>query len=257
VKFDLHCHTREGSIDSKVPLTTYVTTLKEKGYSGMMITDHDSYKGCQAWDKIKDNPECQNFTVIKGIEYDTRDAGHFLVIMPDGVELDVLCLRGMKLKTLIKIVHHYGGILGPAHPYGVRCSSAMLFKTLAKEPHLVREFDFIETFNTCESPLSNILARKMALKFGKPGIGGTDAHEEKYLGMAHTEIDANITCNNDMISAILAHRIVDCGGTEREFTRKAKMKESKYAVWGFKLYNLGLGALFSPYRGYKIYMLAI
>ena len=108
----------------------------------MMITDHDSYKGCQAWDKIKDNPECQNFTVIKGIEYDTRDAGHFLVIMPDGVELDVLCLRGMKLKTLIKIVHHYGGILGPAHPYGVRCSSAMLFRTLAKEPHIVREFDF-------------------------------------------------------------------------------------------------------------------
>ena len=92
----------------------------------------------------------------------------------------------------------------------------------------------------------------MALKFGKPGIAGTDAHEEKYLGMAHTEIDANITCNNDMISAMLAHQIVDCGGTEREFTRKAKMKESKYAVWGFKLYNLGLGALFSPYRGYKI-----
>lgn len=222
MKFDLHCHTKEGSIDSKVALATYVSTLKQKGYSGMMITDHDSYKGCQTWDKIKDNPECQDFTVIKGIEYDTRDAGHFLVIMPDGIELDVLQIRGMKLRTLIKIVHHYGGILGPAHPYGVRCSSAMLFKTLAKEPNIVREFDFIETFNTCESPLSNILARKMALKFGKPGIGGTDAHEEKYLGMAHTEIDAHITCNNDMISAILAHRIVDCGGTEREFTKRQR-----------------------------------
>ncbi len=138
MKFDLHCHTKEGSIDSKVALATYVSTLKQKGYSGMMITDHDSYKGCQTWDKIKDNPECQDFTVIKGIEYDTRDAGHFLVIMPDGIELDVLQIRGMKLRTLIKIVHHYGGILGPAHPYGVRCSSAMLFKTLAKEPNIVR-----------------------------------------------------------------------------------------------------------------------
>lgn len=223
----------------------------------MMITDHDTYKGCHRWDEIKDLPECQDFVVIKGIEYDTKDAGHFLVIMPDGIELGVLKLRGMKLRTLIKIVHHYGGILGPAHPYGVRSSSAMLFKRMATDPQLIHEFDFIETFNTCESPLSNILARKMALKYGKPGIGGTDAHEEKYLGMAYTELDANITCNDDMIQALLDYRVVDCGGTERGLTKKGKRKESLYAVWGFQMYNKGLGKLFSPFRGYMIYMLAV
>lgn len=255
MKFDMHCHTKVGSIDSKVSLETYVQTLKSMNYSGMMITDHDSYKGCQVWDNIKNNQECQDFTVIKGIEYDTKDAGHFIVIMPDDSLLDVLCVRGMRLKTLIKIVHRYGGILGPAHPYGVRSSSAMLFKTLVKDPTLLHAFDFIETFNTCESPLSNLLARKLAIKYGKPGIGGTDAHEERYLGMAYTEIDADIRCNNDMISAIKAYRIVDCGGTERAETRKSQMKESFCAVWGFRLYNAGLGKLFSPYRGYKLYTL--
>ncbi len=257
MKFDLHCHTKVGSIDSKVPLETYVIQLKKQGYNGIMITDHDSYKGCHHWDKIKDNPEYKDFTVIKGIEYDTKDAGHFLVIMPEYALLHVLEIRGMKLKTLIRIVHYYGGLLGPAHPYGVRSSSAMLFKQLAKNPLLIHEFDFIETFNACESPLSNILAEKLAQKYGKMGLGGSDTHEEAYLGMGYTEIDASIGSNEDMIAAIKNNRVVQAGGKERETTKKTKHKEALYAIWAFHLYNKGLGKLFSPYRGLQIYQLNI
>lgn len=251
MKFDLHCHTKIGSIDSKVSLETYARVLKSKGFSGMMISDHDSYKGCHQWDRLKTLPQFRDFTVIKGVEYDTQDAGHFLVVMPDGVELGVLRIRGMKLHRLLKLVHNHNGILGPAHPYGVRSSSAMLFKTLARNPKLIHQFDFVEVFNTCESPLSNVLARKMASKYGKPGIGGSDAHEEKYLGMAFTEIDGHIKTNNDFINAIKTYRVVDCGGVERGITRKSKHKERIYAVWGFKAYNYGLGKLFAPVRRHR------
>ena len=30
MKLDMHCHVREGSVDSRVSLDEYITTLKEK-----------------------------------------------------------------------------------------------------------------------------------------------------------------------------------------------------------------------------------
>ena len=130
LKFDLHCHTKEGSIDSKVSLERYVELLKAQDFDGFMITDHNSYKGCRAWDRMKKLPEYEDFVVLRGIEYDTKDAGHILVIMPDGLYLPILRVRGMTLRRLLKIVHRFGGILGPAHPFGVRSSSAMYFKKM-------------------------------------------------------------------------------------------------------------------------------
>ena len=69
----------------------------------------------------------------------------------------------MTLKRLLKIVHRFGGILGPAHPFGVKSSSAMYFKKMNME--LIERFDFIETFNTCESDRSNELAKQLAEKY--------------------------------------------------------------------------------------------
>ena len=62
-------------------------------------------------DAIKNDPKYRNFTVIRGIEYDTKDAGHILVILPDGIYPRVLRIRGLKCSTLIKLVHSLGGIL--------------------------------------------------------------------------------------------------------------------------------------------------
>ena len=53
MKFDLHCHTKEGSFDSKVPISEYVSKYKILGYDGLMITDHNSYRGCRAWHRIQ------------------------------------------------------------------------------------------------------------------------------------------------------------------------------------------------------------
>jgi len=63
------------------------------------------------------------FCGLKGVEYDTCDCGHILVIMPFGVKLKILELRGLPGSILVKIVHAYGGILGPAHPYGEKFMS--------------------------------------------------------------------------------------------------------------------------------------
>ena len=249
----MHCHVKGGSIDSRVSLERFIHLLQIQDFDGMMITDHDSYRACHYWDRIKRNPLFKDFVVIRGIEYDTRDAGHFLVIMPDDVYLKVLTIRGMRLERLISIVHGNGGILGPAHPYGVRSSSAMLFSFMAKSPNIIHQFDFIETFNTCESPLSNALAHKMAIKYEKPGTGGTDAHDEQYVGMGYTDIDAQIRCNNDMIRAIKDGRIIGASGIERKETTRSRMKDSFLGVIGFKIYNQGLSKILKPYRKHQVH----
>ena len=87
MKFDLHCHTKEGSLDSKVSVREFADKFMKLGFDGFMISDHNSYKGCKAWDRIKHEPKYSSLTVIRGIEYDTKDAGHVLVIMPDDVYL--------------------------------------------------------------------------------------------------------------------------------------------------------------------------
>ena len=40
MKIDMHCHVKEGSIDSKVGLDEYITILKKHGFQGMVISDY-------------------------------------------------------------------------------------------------------------------------------------------------------------------------------------------------------------------------
>lgn len=251
MRFDMHCHTKYGSIDAKVAITEYVKVLKDKGYDGMLVTDHDSYDGYNVWKKTSLSRETE-FVVLKGIEYDTRDAGHFIVIMPDGIELKALTLRGMSVRSLVDLVHEYGGILGPAHPFGTRSSSAMLFHAMKKNRNLINEFDFVEAFNACEAVEANRLSNSMAYEYVKPMFGGSDSHDHKYVGMGYTDIDADIRSNNDLIKAVKDGTPISCGGKERGKTFKSMNAHAFYSVYGFILYNKGIGALISPYRSYKL-----
>ena len=84
MKLDMHCHTKEGSIDAKVPIQEYITKLVKEGFDGMLVTDHNSYDGYRKFEKIAKNLHLEKpFTVLKGIEYDTRDGGHVIAVLPD------------------------------------------------------------------------------------------------------------------------------------------------------------------------------
>ena len=66
MKIDMHCHVKEGSIDSRVGIEEYITILKEHGFQGMVITDHDTYNGYRYWKKNLKGKKHTDFVVLKG-----------------------------------------------------------------------------------------------------------------------------------------------------------------------------------------------
>lgn len=243
MKIDMHCHVKEGSIDSKVSIEEYITRLREKGIDGMLVTDHDTYNGYRYWKKYLKGKKYKDFVVLKGIEYDTRDAGHILVIMPQGVKMRLLEMRGLPLSLLIDFVHHHGGICGPAHPCGEKYMSFTNTKRWRKSPELLEKFDFVETFNACESSASNEGARALAEKYHKPGTGGSDAHRLDCVGMAYTEFVHPIRTELDIIMQIRKNEPISAKGDFYTKTTKDKIgKASKLLAYSFWFYNRG-GAL--------------
>ena len=247
----MHCHVKEGSIDSKVPIEEFIKKLQSKGIDGMLVTDHDTYNGYRHWKNTIKGKKYKDFVVLKGIEYDTLDAGHILIIMPQGVKMRLLELRGLPLSLLIDFVHHNGGICGPAHPCGEKYLSFTNTKRWQKSPELIEKFDFIETFNACEPPQSNEGAKYLADKYGKPGTGGSDAHKLECVGMGYTEFPVRIETELDLIQQIREKAEITSGGEYYTKTTKDKIgKLNKLLFFSFWFYNRG-GALMKKHTRKK------
>ena len=76
------------------PLINDTPMVNTSKLNGMLITDHDTYKGYRYWKNEMKGKVYEDFVVLKGIEYDTCDAGHIICIMPEGVKMRLLEMRG-------------------------------------------------------------------------------------------------------------------------------------------------------------------
>ncbi len=209
MKIDMHCHTDEGSIDARVGIVDYVTELINKEIDGMLVTDHNSYRGYEHWQKVKnDLGAIGSFTVLKGIEYDTRNGGHIIIILPDHIKkadtmkARLIGIRGLSIVHLEKLVHSIGGILGPAHPYDTGYYAFMNTRFGRLHPEFLEKFDFIESYNSVAKHSANVAALELALRLDKPQTAGTDTHRPEVIGTSWTEFPGEIRCNDDLIAAI-------------------------------------------------------
>ena len=246
MKLDMHCHTKEGSIDAKVPIQEYITKLVKEGFDGMLVTDHNSYDGYRKFEKIAKNLHLEKpFTVLKGIEYDTRDGGHVIAVLPDCINDAFMEIRGMTLAQLEKIVHERGGILGLAHPYGPGFFAFTNTRFGKKHNEFLEKFDFVETFNACIRPWANACADNLAGCLHKPKVAGSDAHKMRVVGAAYTEFTQKIANNNDLIRAIKEGWVQAQGGSVlKEMEEDTNFLVQKAANAGYWVYNK-LGALWN------------
>ena len=238
MRFDMHCHTHEGSPDSNVSVARYIKLLQSQGFDGMLITDHDSYNGYRYWKNNICGREFTDFVVLRGIEYDTYNAGHFIVILPSDKEPKLLEQKGLKLDTLIEVVHAAGGILGPAHPFGENFLSIYNTGRFKKHKEITKKFDFIEAFNSVESYVDNGRAVMIAKRFNKPMFSGSDSHRESNVGKATTIFDADIRSEDDLIRYIKGGGEPKIEGSRWYGTIKDHLGIfNKTLVYGFFLYN--------------------
>lgn len=198
MKIETHLHTKEGSSDSMVSSDSTIQLLREKEYDGMIVTDHNSYRGYESI--IKRNHE--GFVILKGIEYDTSDAGHMLIILPSKVNNNIFTHKGMNIRNTIKIVRSLGGIIGPAHPFDYYRLGMLNNGKWFKNISMLREFDFIEGFNSCGSRLGNHKSAILTQAFNKPMFGGSDSHRKDSVGSTHTLLPDNVKNEDDLIELV-------------------------------------------------------
>lgn len=230
--FDMHCHTSEGSPDAVVSVNDTIRKLKYKGYNGMLVSDHNSYKGYKSVVNKFDD-----FIVLRGIEYDSIDGGHLLIILPSRIQYDIFEYRGMEVQDVLKIVHALDGIVGPAHPFDY--SKLGICNTKLKDNiDLLSQFDFIETFNGCLDKRGAVLSDNLAKELNKPCFGGSDSHSLLKVGLGKTEFPCDIKSEDDLIACVKNSCYGDIKASGDLFNYKHATLHSMGVVTGGFAYGL-------------------
>ena len=204
-KYELHCHSEMVSRCGRVAPKEIVRLYREKGYSGLVITEHyspltfgiNSYYKPQrlvdfyisSYEELK-KYETEDFTVLFGMELRHYATGADYLIY--GVEPDWLRKQGNLMlldeKHAYKRMHEAGFLVFQAHPfrpYILRCNPDYI--------------DGIEVFNgKCDAP-TNYKALQWAIATGKLMSSGSDFHTTAHLARGGIITDEPIKNNRDLV----------------------------------------------------------
>lgn len=211
-RYETHCHSSNCSRCAHSSAKALVRAYHEKGYSGLVLTDHFIH-GNNCVDPSlpwADRMQCYydaflearaaaaglDFDVLFGIEH--AYAGG-LEVLCYGIDLNFLLanpdIPDLDLEEFAARVHEYGGILIHAHPY--RWAGPELELPLE---HL----DGIEVFNCGNPPWKNDLAQDFAAGKDLIQTSGGDTHicTSSNLGNAGIALPHRVRTEAEFVNAL-------------------------------------------------------
>jgi len=108
IKLQTHVHTNHS--DGSNTLESMAYGAKEMLMDGFVLTDHNTFSGCEMAESVAEKVEIQ---ILSGIEY-TTFFGHIIVIGAPYYRWDTL--EQTHLNLLADHVHKHNGVVGIAHP---------------------------------------------------------------------------------------------------------------------------------------------
>lgn len=206
LRCDLHIHTSH-SRDGESSVEMIVRRAEEVGLDAIAITDHDTVSGALHALTLQ-----TRVIIIPGIEVSTKE-GHLLVL---GVTEPIPA--GLPVRQTIALAESMGGVTILPHPYHMWRHGVGL-----KLKDAIRLVDAVEAFNSrFIVGMANRKAARMALKAGKPCIGGSDAHHWRYVGYGSTLVEADPTVASILDAIRLGRTVASCRMTPlHTYTRQS------------------------------------
>ncbi|MCL2399780.1 MAG: PHP domain-containing protein [Defluviitaleaceae bacterium] len=212
--YETHMHTLEGSGCGMSTAAEQVKAYKERGYQGIIITDHfiNGYSTCPrskriSWEEkmayvvsgyevAKKAGDICGLDVFLGWEFTVRGSD-FLTY---GLDWDFLMahpnLDKLNVQEYSVVVRKNGGFLAQAHPY--RDLSYIQHK-LPVDPQYV---DAIEIYNASDPKSTNEKARKFAQNNNLPIQAGSDSHYTDIRFASGIKLDRKAENIHHIIEAI-------------------------------------------------------
>ena len=193
MRAELHSHTyysrgKQILYDGVEPPERMVRRAKELGIGALAVTDHNTMLG------IKDARTAgrkHGVLIIPGEEVSTLH-GHTLAL---GIQ--EIVRPGLSVFETVDKIHSQGGIAVSVHPFDIKHDGLRQFAGAC---------DAIEVFNGNNvDRISNIRARKFAVRNKMVKVAGSDAHTTAMVGSG--TISANATDVDGIIKAIKKNKV--------------------------------------------------
>jgi predicted metal-dependent phosphoesterase TrpH len=194
MKFDLHIHTTRHSPDSELDPLDLVRRARVLGLDGVVITEHDWLWTEEELEELRQ--AASGLVVLAGIEVTARE-GHMLTY---GVTDPFALPRGIGVADLCREVHAQGGAVVAAHPFrwGQR------FDDIVRQHQ--PELDGLELMTNNMDADGRRRAAGLMRQHPWAGLGSSDAHHEKVVGVCYTEFAVPVRNNRDLVAAIRARK---------------------------------------------------
>ena len=211
--YETHLHTCEGSACGRVHGEDYIDYMVEKGYSGIIVTDHFFNGNCAVprdlpWkDRIEaysegyrralKAAEGKDFTVMFGVEYNF-EGDEFLLygITPEWL-MENERIMDMTRHELYKTMKDAGAMVIQAHPYRERDYLVDIKLTEGV-------FDGIEIYNAANGDNMNALAFEYAKGLGTLMSAGSDIHFFHDKPMGGMAFDHKISSIKEFVSSVMS-----------------------------------------------------